>query len=99
MPNCEQCSKPYHHCGSCGTGHDPDQFFCSSECETKYSEQYKITEIGKVIQELFKQHVPYEKQRELVDIMYNLHGEVDYLMLFEQVKYACFTAPKPPKTK
>lgn len=94
MPNCEQCSKSYHHCGSCGTGHDPDAFFCSGTCEQAYSDANGITKIGEFLRDVFEKHVSGESQKQLIELLHNTSGELDYMLIIQELRSACYTAPK-----
>ncbi len=94
MATCDQCNKQFHFCGSCGTGHDSDQFFCSGDCEQSYSEQNGISKVGQVLQDLFTKYVDANKQSELWGIIRNNSNETGNCLLVQELQIACCTAPK-----
>lgn len=42
MALCDNCSKTFHWCGSCGTGDDMDEYFCSGQCQALYMNNQKL---------------------------------------------------------
>ncbi len=95
MAMCAQCSKTFHFCGSCDHSNPPDEYFCfGSNCENDYKDQNGISKVGALIQDLFGKHVDAATQKEIWTILCNNDGETGQCLLVQELKYACFTAPK-----